>query len=167
MSFIVNHNTGTDTPIPGVSSLTLTRGLVNYKADWRIKEDEPEQFILTNLNAPVAYSESFRWAVSDIENIYKNTGITSNLYSPTRKGVNLLIQNVETWTVTDTEDTTYNVALPIEGHIVLKLPEDPAITVDDILTFIGRLVSGLFDTGSETGTRIQAFMRRSLRPSDM
>jgi hypothetical protein len=167
MSFVVNHNTGTDTPITGVSELSLPRSIPNFGVDWRTKSDEPEEVVITNMNAPVAYPERFRTGASDIADIYKGTGISSTEYSASRKGRNILSQLTEVWTVTDTVDTTYKVALPVSCHIVLKVPEDPAITADDILTLIGRNVSGLFDSGSETGSRLQALMRGSLKPSDM
>lgn len=167
MSFIVNHNTGTDTAVPGVSTLTLTRGIPNFGADWREKMDSPEESIITNLNAPVAYPEKFRTAVSEISDIYKNTGIANTLMAPTRKGRNILSQLTEVWTVTDSVDTTYLVALPVSCHIVLKVPDHPAITASDIITLIGRAVSGLYETGDATGSRLQALMRGALKPTDM
>lgn len=163
MSFVVNHNTGTDTPISGVSELSLERGIPNFGADFRVVSDEPNEVIITNMNAPVAYPEKFRTAVTDIADIYRNSGITNTQYSVNRRGKNILVQLTETWTVTDTADTTYSVALPVSCHFVIKVPEDPAVTADDVLTLIGRAVSGLFDSGSEEGTRLQALMRGSLK----
>jgi hypothetical protein len=167
MSLIVNTNIGTDTPVTGVTELTLDRSIPNYGSDWRVTKDEPDEVIITNMHAPVTYPEKFRTGVTEVADVYKGTGISSSLYSPTRKGNNVLVQLTEVWTVTDTVDTTYNVALPISGHVVLKIPQDPAITADLIIAFLGRLVSGLYETGSEDGTRLQALLRGALKPSDI
>jgi hypothetical protein len=167
MAFVMNHNTGTDTPITGVSELSLPRSIPNYGIDWRVQEDEPEKALIVNMNSPVAYPEKFRVSATDIANIYKDSGVSATQYSATKKGVKLYSQLTEHWTVTKTDDATYNVALPVSCAISLQLPQDPAVTIDDVLFLLGRAVSGLFDSGSETGVRLQALLRKSLKPSDM
>lgn len=167
MSFTVNKNIGTDTPISGVSSLTLERSIPNYGVDWRTKSDEPDEVVVTNMNSPVAFPEKFRVAASDINDIYKGTGISNTLVSPVRGGRNVLVQLTEIWTVTDSADPTYNVALPVSAHVVLKVPNHPAIVANDVVALLGRLVSGLYDSGSEESSRIAAILRGSLKPSDM
>lgn len=157
----------TDTAISGVTSLDLARGLVNYAADWRVKQDEPGEVVLTNLTSPISYPERFRIGASEVADVYKGSGIDPGLYAPTRRGISVLCQLTETWKLTDSTDATYEVALPITGHIVLKIPSNENITPAMVDTFLGRLVSGLYETGSETTTRLASILRGSLIPSDL
>lgn len=160
----VNH---TDTAISGVTSLELNRGLVNFGADFAAKQDTPDTVIVTNLTSPLAYPERFRFAAQEVQNIYQGTGVDPTLYSPSKKGTSIVAQLNEIWTVTDTVDSTYNVALPVQAHIVLKIPNNENITPAMVETLLGRVVSGLYETGSEATTRLQAMLRGSLKPSDI
>lgn len=160
----VNH---TDTAIQGVTSLDLARGLVNYGADWKVKQNEPNEIVLTNLTSPITYPERFRVGTSEVSDVYKGSGIDAGLYAPTRRGVSVLCQLTEVWKVADSVDATYEVALPITGHIVLKVPSNESITPAMIESFLGRLVSGLYETGSKTTTRLASILRGSLKPADL
>lgn len=157
----------TDTAVSGVTSLTLPRAVLNFAADFKVKSNTPEEAIITNLTSPIDAPETFRFAVSPIKDIYRNSGIEPTMYSPSRRGVNLLVQVVDTLTVTDSADTAYKVMLPIEAHLVCKIPANELVTEDVIIAFIGRLTSGLFDTGLATSARAKALLRGSLLPSDL
>lgn len=163
-SIVLNR---TDTPIDGNPTLTLPRGSVNFGADWRVRSDEPGEVIITNLTSPIDRPEKFRFAMNDIKDIYRNTGIDPTLYVSSRRGASVLCQLIDTWTVIDSADPSYEQVLPVEGHIVLKIPAAEIITADMIVTFVGRLISGLFATGSMTSDRLKAMFRGSLLPPDM
>lgn len=160
----VNH---TDTPISGVTELSLERGLVNYGADFKVKVEMADSVILTNLTSPITAPEQFKFSVQDVANVYTGTAVDPNFYSPSKKGVSLLAQCNEVWTVTDTEDSTYQVELPVQAHIVLKVPKNENITPAMVEALLGRVVSGLYETGSEGTTRLQAMLRGSMKPSDL
>lgn len=155
----------TDTPVSGVSNLSLPRPVVNFGVDYRVREDEPDQAIVTNLTAPQGKPEKFRWAYSEVQDVYRGTDIEPALRTQTKKGVQILCQLTETWNVTDSADATYNVALPVSAHIVLKIPNSDVITVDNVQYLIGRLISGLYETGSDNTSRLQSMLRGSLLPS--
>lgn len=157
----------TDTAIPGVSSLSLNRGLVNYAADFKVKSDEPGEVILTNLTSPVVYPEKIRISVSDVSNVYTGSSIEPSLFSPTKRGTSLLVQLTEVWKVSDTVDPNLEIALPVSAHLVIKVPNHELVTPAAVETLLGRLVSGLYETGSQTTTRLTALLRGSLKPSDI
>lgn len=157
----------TDTAIPGVTSMNLARGLLNFGADFRIKSDEPNEVIITNLTSPVVYPERLRFSVNDVANVYTGSSIEPSLFSPTKRGTSVLCQLTETWKVTDSEHPELEVALPISAHIVLKVPNNEMVTPAAIQTLLGRLISGLFETGSTTDARLGALLRGSLKPSDI
>lgn len=157
----------TDTPISGVTSLDLSRGLVNFGADFRKKSESTNELILTNLTSPVDRPERFRYAYNDVANVYSGTGIDATVYSPSKKGVSVLIQLTETFSVTDSVDPTYRIDLPVSAHMVLKIPANENITAAMVETLIGRLASGAYETGSETVSRLQSILRGSLTPADL
>jgi len=157
----------TDTAISGVTSLAFERGLVNFGADFKVKSDEPEEAILTNLTSPVVYPERIRYSVSDVANIYAGSSVEPSLYSPTKRGTSLLAQVSETWKVTDSGDASYEVALPVSAHLVIKVPNHELVTPAAIQTLLGRLISSLYDTGDLTTARLTALLRGSLKPSDL
>jgi len=157
----------TDTAISGVTSLALPRGLVNFGADWKIKEQEPEEAIVTNLTSPLSFPEKMRFSTSEVTDVYKGAGVDPSMYAPSRRGISLLGQVTEVWTVTDSADASYQVALPVSAHLVIKVPNNENITPAMVQTLLGRLVSGLYETGSTGTTRIAAMLRGSLLPSDL
>jgi hypothetical protein len=157
----------TDTPIPDVTTLSLTRGLVNFGADYRVKSSTAGEVVVTNLTSPVDRPERFRIAFSEVANVYSGSGIDPTCYAPSKKGVSVLIQLTDIYSVTDDTDASYRVDLPVSAHLVLKIPSNENITSDAIQALVGRLVSGLYDTGSEETTRIVSLIRGSLTPSDL
>lgn len=157
----------TDTAISGVSSLKLERGLVNFGADFKIKSDAPGEVIMTNLTSPVVYPEKIRISVSDVANVYTGSSIEPSLYAPTKRGTSLLVQLTEIWKVTDTVDSTFEAALPVSAHLVIKVPNHELVTPAAVQTLVGRLISGLYETGSTDTTRLTALLRGSLKPSDI
>lgn len=157
----------TDTPISGVPSLTFTRGLVNYGADFRIKADTPSELILVNLTSPVDRPEKFRVAYSEVSDIYKGTDIDPSVYAASRRGVSVLVQLTEILSETDTADPSYRVDAPLSMHLVIKIPAADMVTDTMIQTALGRLISGVYDTGALTTTRIKSLVRGSLKPADL
>lgn len=157
----------TDTAIPNVSSLKLERGLVNFGADFKVKSDEPGEAIVTNLKSPLVYPERFRFSVSDVGNVYAGSSIEPSLYAPTKRGTSLLVQLTEIWKVTDSVDSSLEMALPVSAHLVIKVPNNDLVSPVLVEELVGRLISGLYETGDTSTTRISAMLRGSLKPSDI
>lgn len=155
-----------DTPISGVTSLDYARGLINYGADYNLVVDEPDEVILTNITSPLDRPEKFRFAYSQIKNIYNNTDIHPNVQAPSKRGISVLVQLTNT--ISEVDATSDNrVDLPISAHMVLKFPAYTAITATKIEEQIGRLLSGLYETGSVSQSRLNSMMRGSLLPKDI
>lgn len=154
-----------DTPVPGVTELKLPRAVVNFGTDYRVREDEPDHVVITNLTAPQGKPESYKFAYTDVADVYKGTDIEPALRTQTKRGVQCLVRLDETWRVTDESDPTYEVALPVSAHLVLKIPNSDMITSEQVQYLVGRLISGLYDTGSTELDRLTALLRGSLKPS--
>lgn len=157
----------TDTPISGVTSLDFPRGLVNFGADFRTVVNKPGEAILTNITSPADRPEKFRIALSTVNNVYQGSGISPSVQAPSVRGSNLLVQLTEIVTITDSVDTGYRVDAPLSLHLVFKVPAIEQITEDHVMTAFGRLVSGIFETGSESNLRLKAELRGALIPSDL
>lgn len=157
----------TDTAISGVSSLTFPRGLVNYGKDFRVKDNSPSEVVITNLTSPVDRPETFRIGYQEIPNIYAGKTIDPSVYAPSKRGVKILTQVAEVWSETDSADATYRRDVPVSAQLVIQTGSLETITTSMLLTLVGRLVSGLFETGSLTTERLQAMLRGSLTPTDI
>lgn len=157
----------TDTGVEGVTTLALDKAIINYGEDFRVKSQDASSVILTNMTSPLDKPETYRVAVSPVKDIYKGSSIDPNLYSVSRKGVSILCGLQKVYTVTDSADTSYEKDLPASGHIVLKVPADAVFTADVVEDLVGRIVAGLYESGSITTERLTAIMRGSLIPKDL
>lgn len=166
MSKVVNLN-HTDSAVSGVSSLSLPISVLNYGADFGVQDGNGAELHLVNNTSPIDCPETIRYAVSDVQNIYKGTTIDPNLFMDTKRGVSLLVQLNQVYNVTDSAVPAYNRVLPIKAHMVLQIPVDQVVTADMVQALVGRLCSCLFDTGSASSARIGRLLRGSLRPSDL
>lgn len=153
-----------DTPISDPENITIKLA-TNFGADFRTRVDDPDEAVLTNLTAPQGRPEKYRWAYSEIPDVYRNTDIEPALRNQTKGGVQVLCELTDTWSVTDTEDATFNVALPVKAHIVLRIPNTDYLQVEQVQYLINRLIAGLYDQGSASTERLAALLRGSLKPS--
>lgn len=166
MSKVINYGF-VDTPIAGVTELKFTRGLINFGTDFRVSTNNPDELHVVNLTTPIDRPETFRFAHSSVADVYKGTSIDPSVYAPSRRGISILVQNTEIFSVTDTTDADYRVDLPISAHLVLKIPANENITAAIVEMVVGRMISGLYDTGDGSTTRLQSLLRGSLIPSDL
>lgn len=156
-----------DTAIEGVSSLNFPRGLINM-TDWRKKTEKPgSEIVITNFKTPSDQPEKLRIGYTEVSNVYNGTGVDASYMAPSKRGIQLLVQDTAVLKVTDSVDPTFAYLLPISAHLVLKAPVSEHVTANDILTVVGRLLSGLFDTGAITSTQLEAYMRGALTPSGL
>lgn len=164
LSVKVNY---TDTPVSGAQAPEITIPVLNYSDDFRIDTNRPSEAILANITSPLGKPEKIRYAASDVSNVYSGTDVDRALWAPTLKGVSILAQLVDTYTVVDSADPTFEMALPMECHLVVKVPANELITADMVETFIGRLLATLFETGDTGTTRLKALLRKSLVPKGL
>ncbi|DAD50977.1 TPA_asm: coat protein [ssRNA phage SRR6960509_3] len=157
----------TDTAIGGSPTLNLLRGSVNFGADFRVKTDKKDELVLTNITSPIDRPEKFRIAYSVVENAYTGSGISPGYQAPSLKGASVLIQLTEVASITDSEDPSFRVDAPISVHCVVKVPAIEELTETHIQTVLARMLSGFYETGSTTTTRLKALIRGSLIPTDL
>lgn len=157
----------TDTAVSGVTSLSMPLSIVNIPADFAVKSEVTGETVITNLTCPTDRPEKCRFAVSDVADIYRGSGIDANLYTPSRKGISLVVALNDVFNITDSVDATYQAAVPLSAHIVLKLPANSLITGTVVKDFVGRLNDFLFSTGVVDTARLESLMRGSLTPKGL
>lgn len=156
-----------DTPVTGVTKLTLNRPVLNFPEDFRSKSKTPGEVVITNLTTPLDRPEQFRFATSDIRNIYSATDIDESVYAPSKRGVSILSQITDTITVSDDADADFRIDLPLSAHLVVKVPASEYIDAGIVEKLVARLVSSLYETGKDDATRLDSMLRGSLSPKGM
>lgn len=154
-----------DTPVTGGTAVTLELPQLNYGADFRVIKDTASEAIVTNITSPLDQPERFRWAYSAVTDVYRNTGIDPTLYYPSRKGVQVLCQLTDVYGVTDSEDASYQALLPVEAHLVIRVPANNLLTPQQVESIVTRMLAGLYETNSTQYTRLGAVLRGALMPS--
>lgn len=157
----------TDTAPTGGATKTLTRPNLNYATDYAKVEDSENKCVLTNLTSPYDQPESMRFELADIKNIYNGTSIDPSVYAASRAGISLVCQVNDILRVTDTENSTFQVDLPISVHFVIKMPKSQYITASDIEKVVARCVASMYDTDSVGTSRLDALVRGSMVPSTL
>jgi len=153
-----------DTPVDGVSNLSLSRPVINFSSDFRVKTEKSGEVVLTNLTTPLDRPEQIRIATSDIRDVYANTDIDPSVYAPSKRGVSILTQITDTLSVADDNDADFRVDLPVSAHLVVKVPASEYISADKVEALVARLISTLYETGEDGTTRIDSVLRGSLVP---
>lgn len=161
-SLSVNY---TDTAVASGTEVKLTLPQLNWKADFRVTRDDPAEAKVTNLTSPLDQPEQFRWAYSRVSDVYKNTGIDPTLYYPSRKGTQILCQLTDVYGVTDSASPDYKALLPVEAHLVIKVPNNDLLTPQKVEALVSRMLAGLYETDAGQYTRLSALLRGALLPS--
>lgn len=165
MSISINKNTN-DTPT-GASKPSIEVVGLNYASDFRLSQkSEPDRTILVNTTSPRDAVEKMILASSTVKDIYSNTDIDPNYRGAIRRGISILVQLNDIWTLQDTENAQFRVDLPMSAHLVLRVPSS-YVSVDDIRGFIARMLGGLYETGSTGTSRLDALLRGITIPKDI
>lgn len=145
----------------------LDRGALNFGANFRVKTDKAGDMSLVNITSPFDRTEEIQYSVSNIANIYDKTAIDPSVHAPNKRGVNVYLRLQDVYQVSDDTDPSFLQHLPVSVSIVIRAPQSEFITASHVQTVLARAVSGLYDTGSEEVTRLNAILRGSLKPSDL
>lgn len=139
----------------------------NFEADFVKVSDEPTESVVSNTKNPIGRPETFRFGLTDIADIYKNSSIEKSAQSPSKRGKALLVQVNDVLTVTESI-TGESYDLPLSAHVVFKFPTDAIVTATHLRVMFNRLQQALYDqadlTANGTDKRLSSLMRGSLVP---
>lgn len=156
-----------DTTVTGGTAVTLTLPQLNYGADFRVTKDDAGEAIITNITSPIDMPERFRFAHNAVPDVYKNTGIDPTMYYASRRGTQVLCQLTDVLSVTDTSAPDYLALLPVEAHIVIRVPNNDLISAEQVEATISRMLAGLYETTTGQQTRLRSLLRGALLPSSL
>lgn len=151
------------------SSLATT--VFHFPTVFAKRESSAGESVLVNTGTPTDRLEIVKTAIKDVKNIYNGTGIIPGYQSPNQTGKQLLVQMNEVWSKVDSADSTFRQDLPVQCHLVIKLPNEALISEADVRELIGRLVGVLSesDGGVEPTitSRLVALLRGALTPQGL
>lgn len=157
-----------DTPISGVTTNPIELGKVNYGADFVEKTNAKKgEVIITNTKAPVGLSETFRFSISQAEDVYKGSEIDPSYRNQSKKGVSVLIQSSLVMKETDSGDATYLRYVPIKIHTVMLFPSVESLTEANCEELFRRHASSFYNTGEHGTGRFGQIVRGALLPLDV
>lgn len=156
-----------DTTVTGGTAVELTLPQLNYAADFRVTKDDASEAIITNITSPIDMPERFRFAHNQVADVYKNTGIDPTMYYASRRGTQVLCQLTDTYSVTDASAPDYLALLPVEAHIVVKVPNNDLVSVAQVESLVTRMLAGLYETTAGRETRLRSLLRGALLPSSL
>lgn len=153
-----------DTAVTGGTVVELTLPQLNYGSDFRVVKDTAGEAIISNITSPIDQPERLRFAHNNVADVYRNTGIDPTHYYASRRGTQILCQLTDVYSVTDSAAPDYLALLPVEAHLVLKVPNNDLISVEQIEALITRMLGGLYETTASQTTRLNAMLRGALLP---
>lgn len=157
-------------PTTGITSGTTANSIYDYPATFAVKTNKPGEVVLTEMLAANDQPFKARYALSDVKDIYKGTGITPSYQSGNREGTSLLISASQVLRKEMQDggvptDPTYRVDLPFDGHFVLKFPKDGAVTAAHIAAFFANLLGLAKDSAGVL--KIETLIKGALTPSGL
>lgn len=156
-----------DTPIEGGKQAVITAAPVNFKEDFRVLKSGDQEARIVNVTTPIDRPEIFRFACQPISNVYTGSGIAPAMQGPLKAGRSVLVQLTDIFAVEQAGESEDLYQMPLSGHVVLRVPNSEHVTEELILQHLSRLFAGLFDTGSDSSSRLKALVRGSLLPKDV
>lgn len=150
-----------------VSGKTLPIAGYVYPDTFRVKSENPAEAVLVNLTSPIDRQERLRIGYKEISDVYQGTSINPAYYAASKQGIQFLVQANDVWSVTDSEDASYRVDLPISVHMIVKVPACETISQADILEAIGRATGCLFDAGTADTWRVTELTKGVLVPKGL
>lgn len=140
---------------------------LSYATDFKKSSDEPEEAIITNITGSELTSpESLRYGVSQVANVYTGTRTDATTQFPSKKGVQILVELNENYRAVNSV-TGLEVDLPCKGRIVLRVPNNSAVTADLIGDLLQRTIAAAFATNLSTSSRVVGLVRGSLLPDGL
>lgn len=140
---------------------------LSYGKDFAVSKEEPSETAIVNITTPVDQTESIRFAITTIGNVYKDTGIDPAFYGASTKGFSLVAQVSDVMRVQDTENPAFCQDFPVSAHIVIKAPKSQYLSADNLMKVVNRAVASLYATGSTGTTRLNELVRGALTPSEL
>jgi hypothetical protein len=165
---ITNHGSLTTAKAPQTIGATA----LNFGADFNVIAQSPNEVRLISNKSPLGREDKFRFAVSDVANIYTNSGIDRAAQSQLKTGTKILIGGSTVHTFTDENGNTYD--KPMYGTFTMTVPKDPAESEELVADFVGMMFAAMSEwakseaSGSpDMQSRLWNMLRHVLNPQEV
>lgn len=153
----------TDTAATAVGS--FTPDTLNYTKDFAKREGGNGDITVVNTTGPADRTETVRYAVTRINNVYSGTSVDPSAFALSKRGASVLVQVNDIITVTDSA-TNYRYDLPISAHMVVKTSLDEVITSEVLTAIVQRLIGAAYEqSGKTVGDRLSKLIRGAVTPN--
>lgn len=151
---------------PSTTPIKGTGNIMSFPiSDFVVTSNVPGEVYLTNKSAPIDQPERIRYALQLIADIYKGTLIDPAYFATSKKGASFVTQSWQQMSITDPANPSFRVDLPIGYHTVIRFPDSPYLTVQDIFDGYLRHFSSQFTTADGvTADQWAAQLRGALLP---
>lgn len=140
---------------------------LSYATDYTKVSDEPDEAVVRNITGTELTSpESLRFGVSPVTNVYNGTNTDAASQFPSKKGTQILVEISENYRAIN-KVTGDEVDLPCKGRIVLRVPNNSAVSADLVTDLLTRTIAAAFATGKVTSSRAVELIRGSLLPDGL
>lgn len=164
MSRIVDLHIADTAISGGPQNLTPVLPAINWRTDWAKTSDVSCSASLSYKPAPFDAPQTVKFSVSRISNIYAGSPVDPSYQLPYKRGMSILCQVNLVATVTDSQDSTFRVDLPLSAHMVIKAPLSGLITVGNIRTVAERAMALIYEQGIVDDTRLTELLKESMLP---
>lgn len=162
MSKTISWNRSDTAVTPAVGKITPDS--LNFAADFAKREGGNGSVTIVNTTGPADRTETVRYAVSKVSNIYSGTSVDPSAFALSKRGASVLVQVNDIITVTDST-TSYRYDLPISAHMVVKTSLDEVITSDVLTSIVQRLIGAAYEqSGNSVGDRLAKLIRGAVVP---
>lgn len=156
-----------DTPISGVTDLSLDLPVVNFEEDYRVFSNTPGEVILTNVMSPEEQPATFRFASRVNKNVYAGTDISPAFQLPSKLGTDLLVSAREVLAIRDEDDPSLLNYAPVQVSITIMAPNASVIGPNYLQGLIGRAVAATCEQGVDNEEGLSALRHGVLTKKDM
>lgn len=154
-----NHTDTSTTTVGKLQPDTL-----NYTADFAKRAGDNTSITLVNVTGPADRCETVKYAYNRISNVYTGSSIDPSAFAQSKAGASVLVQVNEILSVTDT-DTKVRTDLPLQAHVVVKVPLNEAVTTDVLDQLLLRLLGACYEqSGVTPGPRLASLIRGAVTP---
>lgn len=136
MSYAISYNSSHQAEGDTTKSITFH---TIYPSDFAEVRNDPGKRKLTNVASPIGYPETVEVDSRQIADVYSGSSISKSLWLPTKTGTQVRTELRQVWTYADASDATApTYALPVSSSLMIKIPNAPFLTKNDVLEILYR-----------------------------
>jgi hypothetical protein len=151
-------------PTNGSTTYEVTVAIPDY-TNYAVISDNGSECRITDVAADMDTPRIVRYAAQDVANVYSGTDIDPSAYAPVRRGKSVVIQTTLNVKVTDTNDPSLHILLPVQIHTVVKMPITDQLNADQMNEIL-RDHFGDIVVGADSD-RLPRLLRGALKPSEL